>query len=108
MARKATWLYAVRCALPDLVWGASEQRLAPVAVARHGYEKARRSGVMAYVGGKDKAAIRAATPPVFRDVLIEMARSVVPTVRGEQPIVAPASPPLGILRSLFENAGVVL
>lgn len=75
MARKATWLYAVGCDLPELVWGPSEQRLSPVALERHGYAKARRSGVMAYVGGKHKAAIRAATPPAFRDVLIEIARS---------------------------------
>lgn len=75
MARKATWLYAVRCDLPELVWGPSEQRLSPIALERHGYAKARRSGVMAYVGGKDKARIRAATPPAFRDMLLSIARS---------------------------------
>lgn len=76
MARKATWLYAAKTATPELRWGRSEQRLSPVALERYGYEKARRIGVMAMVGGKHKTAIRAATPPEFRDVLIEIAKSV--------------------------------
>jgi hypothetical protein len=81
MARKATWLLACRArALPDLVWGAAPQRLPQIALERYGYEKARRTGVMAYVGGKDKAKIRGATPPAFRDVLLSIARSAV-TVR---------------------------
>jgi hypothetical protein len=76
MARKATWLLAHEPAtLPELRWGPSPQRLSAIGVERHGYEKARRSGVMAYVGGKDKARIRAATPPAFRDVLINIAKS---------------------------------
>lgn len=72
MARKATWLYAVRCCRPDLVWGPSPQRLPLVALRRYGYEKARRTGVMAYIGGKQKSEIRAATPIGFRDVLIDL------------------------------------
>lgn len=75
-SRKATWLYAAHCALPSLTWGRSEQKIHPVALARHGYEKARRIGMMAMVGGKDKTRIREATPPAFRDLLISMARSV--------------------------------
>ena len=47
----------------------------PVALARHGYEKARRIGVMAMVGGKNKTAIRNATPIPFRDLLILIART---------------------------------
>lgn len=39
------------------------------------YEKARRIGMLAMVGGKDKTRIRNATPPEFRDVLIEIGRS---------------------------------
>lgn len=75
MSRKATWLYA--CAddeLPELMWGPSEQRIHPVALAKHGYAKARRIGMMAMVGGKNKTRIRNATPPPFRDVLIAIAR----------------------------------
>lgn len=76
MARKATWLLTPHIpVLPDLIWGAAPQRLPEVALRRYGYEKARRTGVMAYVGGKDKTRIRAATPPDFRDLLIGMAET---------------------------------
>lgn len=76
MARKATWLLACGdVMLPDLVWGPAEQRLPAYAVERHGYAKARRIGVMAAIGGKDKSKIRAATPPAFRDMLLDIARA---------------------------------
>lgn len=55
------------------VIGKTEQRLHPVALERHGYEKARRIGMMAMVGGKDKTRIRNATPPEFRQLLIDIA-----------------------------------
>lgn len=77
LSRKATWLYACHApGLPELMWGPSEQRIHPKALAKYGYEKARRIGMMAMVGGKDKTKIRNATPPSFRDVLINIARSV--------------------------------
>ena len=47
-----------------------------VALERHGYAKARRIGMMAMVGGKDKTRIRNTTPEPFRDLLISMARTV--------------------------------
>lgn len=72
MAGKATWLYAHGLPLPEMHWGPCEQRLHPVALAKHGYEKARRIGMMAMVGGKDKERIRDRTPIEFRDVLISM------------------------------------
>jgi len=75
-ANKRTWLYAVNCELPEFIWGKGEQRISPRALELHGYEKARRIGMMAMVGGKDKTRIREATPLPFRDVLIEMARTV--------------------------------
>jgi hypothetical protein len=75
LSRKPTWLYACRTARPELRWGVGAQRLHPTALAKHGYEKARRIGMMAMVGGKDKTRIRNATTPEFRDVLIEIARS---------------------------------
>jgi hypothetical protein len=76
MARKATWLLAHEpVTLPELIWGPAPQRLSPIAVERYGYEKARRAGVMAYIGGKDKSIIRAATPIPFRDLLLAMARN---------------------------------
>ena len=76
---KPTWLYVVgvrESDLPSLRWGKTEQRLHPVALEKYGYEKARRIGMMAMVGGKDKTRIRNATPPEFRDVLLALARSV--------------------------------
>lgn len=72
-ARKPTWLYACHTDIPPLKWGRLPQRLHPVALERHGYEKARRIGVMAMIGGKYKTQIRNATPIQFRDLLISIA-----------------------------------
>jgi hypothetical protein len=60
--------------LPELRWGVGKQRLHPVALKKYGYEKARRIGVLAMVGGKHKKQIRNATPEQFRDVLLSLAR----------------------------------
>jgi hypothetical protein len=76
IARKATWLLAFRTELPELIWGPSPQRLPEYAIERYGYSKARRIGVMAAIGGKDKTKIRAATPPEFRDLLLSIAGTV--------------------------------
>lgn len=78
ISRKATWLYAKGTSRPALKWGPSEQRIHPVALERHGYAKARRIGMMAMIGGKDKTRLRNATPAPFRDILIEIARSARP------------------------------
>lgn len=75
-SRKPTWLYAVATDRPDLIWGPSPQRLCPITLERHGYQVARRRGMVSAVGGKDKTARRNATPPAFRDVLLALARSV--------------------------------
>ena len=75
-ARKATWLYAVGCDLPELRWGEGEQRLNPRDVERFGRRKASRIGIMAHLGGGGNATRREATPLVFRDLLLAMARSV--------------------------------
>jgi len=78
MSRKPTWLLTCgipRDRLPELNWSKGEQRLHPIALERYGYEKARRIGMTAMVGGKDKTKIRNATPTEFRDVLIGIARS---------------------------------
>jgi hypothetical protein len=74
-ARKGTWLYANGVVLPELVWGRGAQRLNPIALEKYGYEKARRIGMMAMIGGKFKTAIRNATPVAFRDILIGIALS---------------------------------
>lgn len=77
-SRKPTWLlyrgFGPRP--PELIWGRSEQRLPAYAIERYGYEKARRIGVMAAVGGRHKTRIRNATPEPFRDLLLSIARSV--------------------------------
>ena len=78
LAGKATWLLAYgmpREQLPELRWGKTEQRIHPTALAKHGYAKARRIGMMAMVGGKDKTRIRNATPQPFRDLLIGIAQT---------------------------------
>ena len=72
-AGKQTWLYVSGKKPPELIWGPCEQRLHPVALARHGYAKARRIGMVAMIGGKRKTEIRNATPPAFRDLLIGLA-----------------------------------
>jgi hypothetical protein len=96
-SRKATWLYAVGTDLPDLRWGRGEQRLHPVALAKHGYEKARRIGMVAMIGGKHKKAIRDRTPVEFRDLLLSIARSAIhsATPRADGCALQPAagSPP---------------
>lgn len=74
-SNKATWLLASRVQLPELHWGRGAQRLHPIALERHGYAKARRIGMVAMVGGKDKKLIRDRTTPEFRDVLLNIARS---------------------------------
>lgn len=74
-SRKPTWLYAVLPEYPELNWSRCEQRLPQWMIDRYGYEKARRIGVVAMVGGKNKTLIRNATPSPFRDLLINIARS---------------------------------
>lgn len=78
ISRKATWLYAAHVLLLHLRWGPSAQRIHPVALERYGYEKARRIGMMAMIGGKDKTRIRNATPIPFRDMLISIATTAAP------------------------------
>lgn len=76
IARKGTFLYEVGTDRRPLVWGPSPQRVHPRAIELHGYEKARRIGMMAMVGGKRKTEIRNATPADFRNVLVSLAQSV--------------------------------
>lgn len=89
-SRKPTWLYACAVPLPVLIWGRSEQRLPAYAVERYGYAKARRIGVMAAVGGKDKTRIRDATPIPFRNLLLTMARG---STNGGEGYTSRTTPP---------------
>jgi hypothetical protein len=93
VSRKATWLYAVGTSRPELQWGPSPQKIHPVALERYGYAKARRIGMMAMIGGKDKTRLRNATPLEFRNLLLEMARSVqLPTSSEAHPTSAGRTP----------------
>ena len=74
-SRKPTWLYARGVELPSLEWGKGEQRIPAWMIERYGYEKARRIGVVAMIGGKNKTIIRNATPLPFRDMLISIAET---------------------------------
>jgi hypothetical protein len=74
-SRKPTWLLAYGVALRDLDWSRGAQRIPQWMIDRYGYEKARRIGVVAMIGGKDKTRKRNATPPAFRGVLLDLARS---------------------------------
>jgi len=78
VARKATWLFVNNVDLPTLRWGQGEQRLDPKMVERHGYEYARRKGMVSMIGGKHKKAIRNATPAGFRDLLLSIAATASP------------------------------
>lgn len=75
-SRKPTWLYVVASEFPELEWSLGEQRIPQWMLDRYGYEKARRIGVVAMIGGKDKTRKRNATPIPFRDLLLSIARSV--------------------------------
>jgi hypothetical protein len=74
-ARKATWLYAVRCVLPELRWGKAPGdfvRMKPGFHSKEERARAIKTGACQRLSKKQ----RAATPPEFRDILIAMARSV--------------------------------
>jgi hypothetical protein len=81
-SRKPTWLYTHGVELPELHWGEGEQRIPQWMIERYGYEKARRIGVVAMVGGKHKTRIRNATPEAFRELLISIARTARPEAQA--------------------------
>lgn len=74
-ARKATWLIAYHCDLPELDWGQSETRLDPAIVARMGFKRAQRLGEVAGRGGGKDSAPRIGTPIPFRELLLSIART---------------------------------
>lgn len=74
-ARKATWLYAHKCELPSLIWGASDGiRLEEGWHSTKERRRARAAGVKPIK--RLSSYERLATPLPFRDVLLDMARSV--------------------------------
>jgi hypothetical protein len=70
-AKKATWLYAVRCELPTLRWGRLPDRQSTALVSWCGNHVS--SGEQRPRVGKATAA---RSPLPFRDLLLDMARSV--------------------------------
>lgn len=76
---KPTLLYAVGCDLPQMKWGITRVDAAdfPVwALEKYGEKKCRRMGLMAFQGGGQNSSPRIHTPVAFRDILIDIARSV--------------------------------
>lgn len=74
-AQKATWLYAVGCNnLPELVWGKSQNtvRLDDGFHSREERRRAVRTGLCQRLSAKQ----RKETPELFRDILLDIARSV--------------------------------
>lgn len=82
---KPSWLYAYGLNLPELKWGPTEQKLHPAALEKYGYLKARRKGMIAMIGGKDKTKIRNSTPIEFRDLLIKIIENKFQEVAIEKP-----------------------
>lgn len=80
-ARKPTLLLVYGVAaedLPELEWGESPPKLDPAVVERMGLARAKRLGEVAARGGGTDSSPRIGTPPPFRQLLIDMARSVQP------------------------------
>lgn len=78
-ARKPTLLLVYGVAfesLPELEWGKSEPSYDPAVVARMGLKRAKRLGEVGARGGGTDSTPRIATPAPFRDILIQIARSV--------------------------------
>jgi hypothetical protein len=75
-ARKPTLLLAYGVDLPELDWGIGESRLDPAVIERMGLKRAKRLGEVGSRGGGTDSAPRIGTPEPFRDLLLDMARSV--------------------------------
>lgn len=75
-APKPTWLYAVGTERTELRWEKSDRTPPGWMIERYGERKARKIGVVAMIGGKNKTKLRNATPQIFRDILIDIACSV--------------------------------
>lgn len=74
-ARKATWLYAVGVDLPPLRWGRAPGDFVRLDEGFHSIEERARAVKTGACQRLSKRQ-RAATPPEFRDVLVDIARSL--------------------------------
>lgn len=76
-ARKPTLLLVYGLdELPSLDWGKGPPRYDPVVVERMGLQRAKRLGELGARGGGTDSSPRIGTPLPFRDLLLDMARSV--------------------------------
>jgi len=75
-ARKPTLLYAVRCKLPELLWGESPAVYPTWAIEKYGLAKVKRMGELSFKGGGKNSKARIYTPEPFKNLLIALARSV--------------------------------
>lgn len=75
--RKPTLLLAYHTVLPELNWGISEPVYPQWAIDRYGLKKVKRMGEIAFRGGGKDNKHRIGTPLEFRNILIQMAESVV-------------------------------
>lgn len=79
---KPTWLLVYGVSyddLPDLRWGVhkvTDDMFPQDKVEKHGIEYCRRAGLMAFAGGGKDSSARIHTPDEFRDILINIARTV--------------------------------
>jgi hypothetical protein len=79
---KPTLLYAVSCNLPDLRWGkykVQDSDFPAWALERYGRKKCRRIGLLGFQGGGKDSSPRISTPSDFRDLLLDIARTVYET-----------------------------
>jgi hypothetical protein len=83
-AKKATWLYAVGCELPDLNWGPSPGGI-KFEDSYHSAEECRRAvrtGILQRLSHRQ----RKLTPEPFRDLLLHMAATAKPPGRPMLPL----------------------
>lgn len=71
--RKATWLYAAHCQLPQLAWGVDARKLPSMVQPSAARIAAGRTPSVSAHGIRDK--LRNATPLPFRDLLLSIART---------------------------------
>lgn len=73
VVRKPTWLYAVGCEMPSLIWGVDPRKLPSMVQPSAARVAAGRTPSINAHGVPDRLRIH--TPAPFRDLLIGMARS---------------------------------
>lgn len=73
-------LYVVRGELPELDWGIGEPRYDQDLIARKGFAWVKKLGEVGAKGGGTDSKPRISTPAPFRDLLLSIARTVVPNL----------------------------